>query len=204
VGTLVKEIRLVGGAWMQLDQAWMPKDRASELFEALTASLPWEQRDIVALGKPITQPRLMAWAGELPYHYSGQTLEPRPWSAELAALRDEIAQVTGEPFNHLVANLYRDGRDHIAWHADNEPELGKDPVIAALSLGSRRRFHLENKRNRKKRRRYSLAHGSLLIMGGTMQHTWRHSVPKEPADMGPRINVTLRTLKGPPGWRGSD
>lgn len=109
------------------------------------------------------------------------------------------------PFNHILLNRYRSGRDAMGVHADNEPELGPWPTIAAISFGAVRPFLIEpkEKRGRKKhRKRIPLQHGSLLVMGGRMQHTWRHAVPRVNGLVDERINLTFRLLHGPPGWRG--
>lgn len=188
------------GAWIAYDGAWMPADEADALQAALTAELPWVQRPIVVAGREIPQPRLMAWGGEVPYRYSGQTLEVVPSTPTLAALTARLSALCGVPFNHVVVNRYRDGRDTIGRHADAEPELGWCPTIASLSLGARRRFVLSRK-GRRKSRNLRLAHGSLLVMGGTLQHTWYHALPKDPACGRERLNLTFRWLKGPPGFR---
>ncbi len=189
------------GAWITFDEAFLGAADADSLMAQLTAASDWIQRPIVVFGKEIMQPRLLDWGSEVPYKYSGQTLEPKPLTPALAALTEQVAERAGAPFNHVLLNLYRDGKDSIAPHADNEPELGRYPIIGSLSLGAERSFVMNHKRQRKRRSRIRLTHGSLVVMGGTMQRTWRHAVPKEPAVTGPRINVTFRWLCGPPGWR---
>ena len=189
------------GCWIDLDPAWMDPDAATALLDALRAEVAWERRPVIYQDLVVEQPRLVGWAGALPYRYSGATLDPRPFGPALEALTAQIAALCGVPFNHVVCNRYRDGRDHMAVHADNEPELGREPVIAALSLGATRDFRLELKRKRSVKRTLTLRHGSLLVMGGALQHQWRHSVPKMGAEVGERINVTFRLLHGPPGWR---
>ncbi len=189
-------------AWIDYVPGWIPPDEADALLAALTAETPWEQLPIQVFGKPVMQPRLMAWGGDIAYRYSGLTLEPRPLSPTLEALRVRASEASGVAFNHVVLNLYRDGRDHIGMHADNERELGRDPVIASLSLGARRRFVLKPKnRQIRKKREIRLLHGCLVVMGGACQHTWYHGVPAEPEVVEPRINVTFRLLLGPPGTR---
>jgi len=150
------------------------------------------------------QPRLIAWAGDVGYRYSGQTLEPRPLTPTVAALMQGAVEATGTPFNHVLLNRYRDGMDMMGRHADNEPELGKDPLIAAISLGASRPFVLWPKDKRAKtkdKKRIELRHGQLLVMGGNIQHTWRHGVPRVAGLKEERINLTFRRLMGPPGWR---
>lgn len=196
-----EHIPLQFDAWMTFEPTWLAKPEADELLRAITEESAWGERPIVARGKEVMQPRLIDWAGDLPYKYSGQVLEPRTHTPTLDGLRVRVEAHVGEVFNHTLLNLYRDGRDSVAMHADNEPELGQYPIIASVSLGETRVFRLQSKRDRKRRRKLPLTHGSLLVMGGTMQRTWRHAVPKEPAIEGPRLNVTFRRLMGPPGWR---
>lgn len=189
------------GAWISYVPAWLDAEEGHRLLAELLGGVPWEQRPIFAFGEPIVQPRLMGWGGELPYRYSGQTLEPRPLPGCLEPLLARVSEAVGVPFNHVVFNRYRDGQDNIAYHADNEPELGRCPVIAAVSLGVRRKLVITPKRKRSVKRTHNLDHGSLFVMGGSMQHTWRHAVPKQASVTGERINVTFRLLHGPPGWR---
>ncbi|MCB9662732.1 MAG: alpha-ketoglutarate-dependent dioxygenase AlkB [Alphaproteobacteria bacterium] len=196
----MERIALKDEAWVDHDPAWLAPAEADAMLAALLEAMTWEHRDIVVFGRPIPQPRLIAWAGDLPYRYSGQTLEPRAAPPVLSALQARIEEAVGARFNHVLLNRYRDGRDHMARHADNEPELGRCPLIAALSLGVPRRFVLERKHGRTKRT-LMLAHGSLMVMGGTCQHTWRHAVPRMATVTGERVNLTLRLLHGPPGWR---
>jgi alkylated DNA repair dioxygenase AlkB len=174
---------------------------ATRTDQKLTDESEWAQRAINARGKEVMQPRLMDWSGELPYHDSGQTLEQRPSPEFMAELSQRESQAAGEELNHVLLTLYRDGRDSIALHADNEPEFGWGPIIASLSLGATRKFIIQHKKKRAWRRTVMLTHGSLLVMGGAFQRRWRHAVPRQgPVDK-PRINVTFRRLMGPPGWK---
>ena len=193
------------GAWIDLDPGWLPSPDAARLLSALTAELSWEQRHIVLFGKPILQPRLIAWAGELPYRYSGQTLEPRRWPAalvaELGALSDRISDAAGSAFNHVLVDRYRDGKDSMGYHADAEPELGPDPIVATLSLGATRRFLIRPHPTRQSERPRSLplGAGSLLVMGGTCQRHYRHAIAREnTAQVGERISLTFRLLMRAP------
>jgi len=182
--------------WLEYQPRWLETRRADELSATLTAELHWEQRSIIMFGRKVMQPRLIAWAGERAYRYSGQTLEPRPLSPTLAAIRDRVAAAVDGPFNHVLVNRYRDGVDSMGFHADDEPELGRDPVLASLSLGVTRRFVLATKAGPKRRWTIDLEHGSLLIMGGALQHHYRHAVPKQRRVTGERLNLTFRRLLG--------
>jgi alkylated DNA repair dioxygenase AlkB len=187
------------GAWYALERDWMPAEEADALFAALVAELAWETRPVRGPnGEETTQPRLVGWAGALPYAYSGQTLPPRAVTPSLAALWPRVEAACGARFNHAVVNRYRDGRDHMGMHTDLEPQLGAEPLIAALSLGATRDLRLEWRYKRKRKRTLKLPHASLLVMGGTLQRHWRHAVPRAAPETAPRVNVTFRWLEGPP------
>lgn len=180
------------GAWVELVSGWCADEAA--LFVRLVEELAWEERTIVIFGKPVLQPRLVAWAGERPYRYSGRTLPPRPLSEALASIRARVEAHAGQRFDHVLVNRYRDGKDSMGWHADAEAELGPSPTIASVSLGSPRRFVLRHAREKARLFEARLGRGALLLMGGTSQHLYRHAVPKEAAAGGERINVTLRRI----------
>jgi len=189
------------GTWIVYAAGWLDSDDARALQQDLTEAVPWEQRAIKMFGKEIMQPRLIGWGGSMPYRYSGQTLPPRDPPAALVPLWERVNAELGLDFNHALLNRYRNGQDAMGYHADDEPELGYEPVIAAISLGVRRKFVLKGKGGFKKTRTVQLAHGSLLVMGGTCQHRFYHGVPRQASVDEERINVTFRLLRGPPGWR---
>ena len=174
---------------------WLPAAEADALFAVLTAAIPWERHRLRLFGREIDAPRLSCWIGDpgAAYTYSRVRFEPRPWLPALAALRARLETTCGARFNSVLANLYRDGRDAMGWHSDDEPELGDDPLIASLSLGAERRFVLRA-RGGGARLALTLQHGSLLLMGGACQHLYRHALPRARAAVGPRINLTFRRV----------
>ena len=178
-----------------LFKAFYSQVEADRLFSSLYRSLDWREESIFIFGKECRVPRLMCWHGEpeAVYRYSGVTHHPLPWIVELAEVRDRIQEVWGGTFNSVLANLYRDGRDSMGYHADNEKELGLNPVIASLSLGDQRVFRLHHRKRREKLD-LSLGHGDLLIMAGTLQHHWVHALQKTGALKNPRINLTFRRI----------
>jgi alkylated DNA repair dioxygenase AlkB len=178
--------------FVDLDPEWLPADEASKTEGRLRDELAWESREIVLFGRRILQPRLVAWAGDIDYRYSGQTLPPRPFGPALRDLVGRVAVHVGIPFNHVLANRYRDGMDSMGMHSDDEPELGEDPVVCSVSLGATRRFVLAPRRGRAERVELVLTSGSLLVMGGTCQRYYRHGIPKDPRASGERISLTLR------------
>jgi alkylated DNA repair dioxygenase AlkB len=193
---------LFAGGWVDCSEGWLGAADAATLAATLVRELDWEQRHIVLFGKRILQPRLIAWAGELPYRYSGQTLEPRPWLAAVRPVLEGVSAAAHVAFNHVLVNRYRHGQDSMGYHADAEPELGPDPVVATLSLGETRRFVLrrQDKRATEPPLVLALRHGSLLVMGGTCQRHYRHAILRErsPA-LAERISLTFRRLlRAPP------
>jgi len=165
--------------------------RADALFTTLRSETPWRQER--SRFGPF--PRLTAWYADagLTYTYSGVTHEAIPWTDTLVRIRRDVEKAAGASFNSLLLNLYRDGQDSIGYHADDEPELGNNPIIASISLGAVRHFVLKHRASGEKRT-FDLAHGSLLVMGGTCQHHWVHCVPKTKAVVGERINLTFRNI----------
>jgi alkylated DNA repair dioxygenase AlkB len=188
--------QLADGGRLQLWESWVAPARTAALFAALRRQLPWAHKAVRIAGKSIRQPRLTAWIGDpgAVYTFSGLVNEPSPWTPELTGLRERRARDTGCAFNSVLANLYRDERDSIGWHADQERELGRDPVIASVSLGATRRFQLRHRTRKSLRLELALDDGSLLLMGGTLQHFWQHAVPKEREPVGERINLTFRRV----------
>ena len=191
-------IALADGAWIDLSPGWISPPDADRLLVALRQELRWEQREIVLYGRRVLQPRLIAWAGALGYRYSGQTLEPREPTPALANTLDAVRARVEVPFNHVLVNRYRDGRDSMGLHADGEPELGPDPIVATLSLGATRRFVLRPRKDGAAYA-YDLEHGGLLVMGGRCQAVYRHGIPRQPAVQAERLSLTFRWLKDSPG-----
>jgi alkylated DNA repair dioxygenase AlkB len=121
--------------------------------------------------------------------------EPCPWPACLAALRAQLCAHLAVRFNSVLANLYRDGRDSIGWHSDDEPELGEQPVIASVSLGARRRFLMRQRGVEDAATvGFELEHGSLFSMWGSTQKHWKHRVPRSARCEAPRVNLTFRCI----------
>lgn len=148
-------------------------------------------------GRPVRVPRLVAWHGDpaAVYTYSGTEHLPRPWTPALERVRRRAEALTGHAFNAVLLNLYRDGRDGMGWHADDEPELGPEPVVASASFGATRRFCLRHRRRRDLKLDVPLGHGSLLLMHGATQRHWLHAVPKTRQPVGARINLTFRRVR---------
>ena len=137
-----------------------------QMLERLLAEIDWRQDTARIMGRQVALPRLTAWYGDAGYRYSGIDNPPRPWLPVLLELKQAAETIAGSAFNSVLANLYRDGRDSMGWHSDDERALGRDPVIASLSFGAIRRFRLKHKRNREQRLGLDLPAGSCLVMAG--------------------------------------
>jgi len=192
---------LLPGADLLFDPAFLPAAEAGVVLAQLTAGVAWEQRSIRLFGQAVPQPRLTAWYGDpaARYTYSGLTWEPQPWSPALLGLRQRTEAATGAHFNSVLLNYYRDGRDSMGWHSDDEPELGAAPVIASLSLGATRRFRLRARPGPPRPPlNLDLPSGSLLLMQGATQRHWQHALPKTARLVGPRLNLTFRWVAANP------
>lgn len=191
VPEMLQRLPLSDDGWLLYDPAHISPNEADALFAHLRDMVPWEQSG--RPGRPF--PRLTAWYADpgLTYSYSGVTHHAVPWTRELVAVKERAEDAAGTAWNSLLLNLYRDGRDSIGFHADDEPELGTNPVIGSISLGAERRFVLKHPASGEKIE-FTLPNGSLLVMGGASQHHWRHGVPKTARPVGPRINLTFRYI----------
>ena len=168
-----------------------------EILQRLIADTKWRQDTIVVWGKTYQQPRLVAWYGDSgsEYTYSGITLSPMPWTELLLDIKKRVERVTQESFNSVLLNYYRDNRDSMGFHSDDEPELGEKPVIASVSLGEERTLVLKHKMDKlAKPVRLRLASGSLLLMKGETQRYWKHGIAKETRRCGARVTLTFRHI----------
>lgn len=170
---------------------------ADRYFKYLLSGIQWKQEDIVLFGKRMQQPRLTAWHADCgkSYTYSGLKWQPEAWNNLLLEIKNKVEIAAGQNFNSVLLNLYRNGNDSMGWHSDDEPELGRNPVIASLSLGGTRKFHLKHRiRSSVPNHTINLQHGNLLIMKGPTQHCWKHQIPKTKKAVEPRINLTFRNI----------
>jgi alkylated DNA repair dioxygenase AlkB len=165
----------------------------AEVFARLAGETAWRAETVTVYGKRYLQPRLTAWHGEASYTYSGLTLAPLPFTPLLQAIRAAAEAATGHRYNSVLLNYYRDGRDSMGMHADDEPELGPEPAIASVSFGATRAFVLRHRRTGRTVK-LDLTDGSLLFMGGTLQRHWLHGINKTARALGPRVNLTFRRI----------
>ncbi|MBI4855097.1 MAG: alpha-ketoglutarate-dependent dioxygenase AlkB [Acidobacteria bacterium] len=166
------------------------------LFEKLYREIQWEQGQIKLFGKIIDEPRQSAFYGDncLIYTYSGKKQQAKIWTQTLLYIKEKIEDFLLIGFNSILANLYRNGKDSMGWHSDNEKELGLNPIIASLSFGATRCFQLKHIGKPSLTHTLELTSGSLLLMQGTTQHYYKHQVPKTNKVDHPRINLTFRNI----------
>ena len=184
------------GAELEFDPHWLSRQEADALMAALLAEVPWEIHRIRLFGRDVDSPRLSCWIGdpEARYRYSGTLFAPRLWPACLLPVRARLSRQLDVAFNSVLVNRYRNGRDAMGWHSDNEPELGPQPVISSLSLGATRRFKLKSRTPGAPGMDLDLPHGSLLVMRGDTQTHYRHALPRTARPVDERINLTFRRI----------
>jgi alkylated DNA repair dioxygenase AlkB len=168
------------------------------IWENLLTETNWRQDKIKLYGKEMNIPRLTAWYGDegKSYTYSHITMNPIPWTPVLLSIKQRVEQIANISFNSVLINLYRHGQDSMGWHSDDEPELGKNPIIASVSFGGTRKFQLRHRFNKTlKKVDINLTHGSLLMMQAKTQEFWQHQIPKTAKFVNARINLTFRIIK---------
>ena len=166
-------------SWLDVAPAWVPDHAA--LFDRLLEIAPWQQRTRRMWDDEVLEPRLVAnWP-------TGAPLPP-----EVLELTAPLGERYGVEFDSCLVNLYRDGSDAVAWHADTVRKTMRDPLVATVSLGARRSFLLRPAAGGPVARRYAPGEGDLIVMGGACQHDWHHTVPRERSASGARMSITLR------------
>ncbi len=173
----------------------LANDQCHDYYKKLLNADFWKHDELILFGKKITTKRKVAWFGEknIEYSYSNTTKKALAWTPEILKLKALVELKTGENFNSCLLNLYHNGSEGMAWHSDNEKELGVNPTIASLSLGATRKFLLKHKETKQKVEMF-LQSGNLLVMKAETQHKWIHSLPKTKKVHTPRINLTFRSI----------
>jgi len=177
---------------------FFPEKTSDRFLKTLIQKIDWRQNTIRLYGKKSLVPRLEAWYGDRgkSYSYSGIKMYPTPWIEEILEIKRAIEKHTQNTFNSVLINYYRNGKDRVAWHSDDEKELGQNPVIGSVSFGAERKFKLRHKNHKQNglKTEIKLKHGSLLMMKGETQHHWMHEIPRTSRLIGPRINLTFRYI----------
>ena len=190
------EVLVMPDADVRFYRSLFSKEESDQLYAQLHQQTLWKQEFIKLYGKPVAIPRLTAWYGDegKSYIYSKIEMTPKPWTPSLLEIKTKIEVMSGLTFNSVLLNLYRDGKDSVAWHSDDEPELGENPSIGSVSFGAARRFMFKHKQQNDLKQEVELTHGSFLLMQGPTQHFWLHQIPKTTKSLQPRINLTFRVI----------
>lgn len=175
---------------------FISQDNAQNIMSQLMIEAAWSSDVIRMFGKTIQVPRLTAFYGDfgIRYKYSGLWMEALKWTPILQTIRGRVEVAASESFNSVLINYYRNGQDYVAWHADNEKELGNHPVIAMLSLGAERILQFRHRIDRQKKVDIAIPDASLLLMKGVAQDYWLHQLKKQPVIVQPRISLTFRKI----------
>ena len=193
----IPELLQVSDAKIYLYRNFLYDGQPERLYAELIEDIAWQQDLIKFYGRKIPLPRLTAWYGDdgISYTYSGILMYPHSWTIPLLQVKGWIENKAQHKFNSVLLNQYRDGNDSVAWHSDDEPELGENPVIASLSLGASRKFELRSRVQPKLDKiEILLNSGDLLIMGEGTQKNWQHQIPKMRKVKETRINLTFRNI----------
>lgn len=187
--------QLLNNGWICYYPKFISQESTTFLFKSLLKECDFKSHNIKLFGKDILIPREESFHSidTKSYGYSGYTMETQEYTESIAFIQNMIENKTRLSFNSVLVNLYRNEKDSNGWHADNEGELGLNPIIASVSLGETRRFQLKHKTTNEKIH-MNLEDGDLLIMGGELQHFWKHQIPKEKFHCKPRINLTFRYI----------
>jgi alkylated DNA repair dioxygenase AlkB len=186
----------LANAAIELHEHFFNAQESASIMQALITEIDWQQYQIKIFGKTLDQPRLTAYYGEdHPYYaYSNIKLQPIPFTPILLSIKNKIETLTSYQFNGVLLNYYRNGDDSMGWHADDEKELGTNPVIASLSFGASRTFQMHHRFQKSTAKQSIILNdASLLVMHGETQHFWKHQIPKQ-KNKGPRINLTFRKI----------
>jgi alkylated DNA repair dioxygenase AlkB len=176
----VRRVWLDERCWLDIVEAWLP--RHGELFDELRESAPWQQRERRMYDRDVLEPRLVA-------AWSGAELAQLP--QRLREIRTAVSERYAVDFDSVLINLYRDGRDGVAWHGDTVRKSLPEAVVVTVGLGERRRFLLRPGTSGPATVTLETGQGDLVVMGGRTQHEWQHTVPKA-ARAGARMSITMR------------
>lgn len=186
----------VPDADLMLYEGFFTKEESDAYYVDLLNNTKWQEADLTIYDKTHVLPRRVSWYEDKAN--PGANPNGKEWTPSLLAIKERVEAETGYKFNGVLLNLYRNGKDGVAWHSDREQNFGKNQVIASVTFGETRPFRLRHKtRKDQPMLELPLTHGTLLLMAGTTQTHWEHQIPKTAKDILPRINLTFRQVKRP-------
>ena len=174
-------------------------------LEAILSEGDFRRHPVRIMGRQVMQPRLVCYMSDdltHSYTYTGLTLHPAAWTPTISAIKAHVERIASCSFNSCLLNYYRNGKDYVSWHADDEKLYGSEPTIASYSLGASRDFLFKHKHPPAASGRsmwgeavkYTLHAGDVLVMRGQTQQHWHHSIPKRMLVAEPRVSLTFRTI----------
>ena len=177
-----------------LTKTFLLSGEADRLFHEFLATTAWRQEWVTMYGKKVAKPRLTAWHGDADAGYAsaGDVTRPLPWTPALREVRGLVEAATATTFNGVALNRYDSGADSYAWHSDDRPEFGAEPVVAVVSLGFARTCQFKHRARPDLRASVALTDGSLLVMRGATQRHWLHRIPKTGQRVTEHVNLTFR------------
>lgn len=179
---------------LMLIDNFFTKEESDYYYNTLLHTTKWREYEMELFEKKVTAPRMISWF-EDKENSAADTPKPE-LTTDLVNIRTRVEQELQLKFNAVLLNLYRDGKDSVAWHSDHTDKSGSNPIIASVSFGETRIFRLRHKfRKDIKQVEIPLNHGSFLLMAGTTNSFWQHQVPKTTRDILPRINLTFRRIR---------
>ena len=183
---------VIPDAELTLWEHFFSREEADNFYKILLSETPWKQEEITVFDKTYLTPRMTVWYGK---RRRDSTKPETPLTPALQLIKERVEAISEIQFTSVLVNLYRDGKDGVGWHRDQDRELGPNPIVASVSFGETRPFEIRHKFKKEMEKiRIPLNHGSFLLMGGTMQHFWEHQIPKTAKDIKPRINLTFRIV----------
>lgn len=178
---------------LMLVDDFIEKEESDYYYTTFLNQTQWREYEMEIFDKTVTAPRMIAWYEDK--DNAGANQEAPDWTPELLAIRKRVEEETGLEFNAVLLNLYRNGKDSVAWHSDHTDKSGPNPIIASVSFGETRMFRLRHKSRKDIQQvEIPLHHGSFLLMAGTTNSFWQHQVPKTAKNILPRINLTFRRV----------
>ncbi len=202
----LRRIQLDESSWVDYAPGWLAGEDV--LFEELFRTGRWRQREVRMYDRTVPEPRMTAGWGPRAFAPAAAADEVGDGTAAdpgadltvlpptLRSLVAPLSERYGVAFDSVWVNLYRDGRDSVAWHGDRNAKVQTNPLVVTVSLGARRRFLLRRKGTSGAAVTLEPGHGDLVVMGGACQHEWEHTVPKTRRPVGPRMSVTIRHSTG--------
>lgn len=172
---------------LMLIDNFFTKEESDFYYNTFLNQTKWREYEMEIFDKTVTAPRMISWHEENP--------EASTFTPDLLDIKKRVENETEIDFNAVLLNLYRNGKDGVAWHSDHTDRSGINPIIASVSFGETRMFRLRHKFKKDlKQVEIPLHHGSFLLMAGTTNSFWQHQVPKTAKDILPRINLTFRRV----------